>query len=201
MWLTRDRVASYAVTVIVAAGAGFGGGYVGTAFHLGPRGATGPLGAVGPAGPSGPSGAQGSVGPQGPAGPAGAQGPAGPTSIPGIPLLATHGWWPERSARLGGATQCVPPCWLMSFSNPTARVAGADPAPRISQHGRTPGLVSGPRSLPRPTRCKRQSPAPTRWRTQLARREARQCCPSAPPRHATRHGKCSTGAGPLLPVP
>jgi len=78
MWLTKDRITSYAVTVALAAGAGFGGGYVGTAFHLGPRGETGPPGVSGSSGPVGPSGAQGSVGPQGPAGPAGAQGPSGP---------------------------------------------------------------------------------------------------------------------------
>jgi Collagen triple helix repeat (20 copies) len=83
MHLTKGTIASYAVTAILAAGFGFGGGYLGTAFHLGPRGATGPVGAVGPAGPAGPSGAQGSVGPQGPTGLAGAQGPTGPAgSVP-----------------------------------------------------------------------------------------------------------------------
>jgi hypothetical protein len=78
MRLSKDRVASYMVTVILASGAGFGGGYLGTAFHLGPRGDSGPAGAVGPAGPAGQSGVQGLVGPQGLTGPAGPQGPAGP---------------------------------------------------------------------------------------------------------------------------
>jgi Collagen triple helix repeat (20 copies) len=78
MWLTKDRIASYAVTVVLAAGAGFGGGYLGTAFHLGPRGETGPAGVAGPSGATGSSGAQGSVGPQGSTGPSGPQGPAGP---------------------------------------------------------------------------------------------------------------------------
>ncbi len=78
MLLSRERVVSYAVTVILAASAGFGGGYVGTSFHLGPRGEPGPVGAVGPAGTQGARGPEGSVGPQGPTGPSGPQGPAGP---------------------------------------------------------------------------------------------------------------------------
>jgi hypothetical protein len=75
---SRDRLVSYVVTVILAAVAGFGGGYLGTSFHLGPRGLQGPVGVAGPAGPAGLTGAQGSVGPPGPTGPSGAQGPAGP---------------------------------------------------------------------------------------------------------------------------
>jgi hypothetical protein len=43
--LSRDRLLSYLVTVILAAGAGFGGGFLGTSFHLGPRGAQGAPGA------------------------------------------------------------------------------------------------------------------------------------------------------------
>jgi hypothetical protein len=76
--LSRDRLLTYLVTVILAAGAGFGGGYLGTPFHLGPHGVQGPAGAIGPAGPTGPTGAQGPVGSQGSSGPAGPQGPAGP---------------------------------------------------------------------------------------------------------------------------
>ena len=78
MWLTKDRITSYAVMVVIAVGAGFGGGYVGTSFHLGPRGETGPPGVAGSSGPVGPTGAAGAVGPQGAAGTAGAQGPPGP---------------------------------------------------------------------------------------------------------------------------
>jgi hypothetical protein len=76
--LSRERILSYLVTVILAGAAGFGGGYVGTAFHLGPRGEQGPAGAVGPPGPQGPMGSQGAIGPQGQVGPAGPQGPTGP---------------------------------------------------------------------------------------------------------------------------
>ncbi len=74
MWLTRDRLVSYAVTVILAASAGFGGGYLSSAHVHGPRGIAGPVGPTGPAGSQGPAGAQGpagSTGPQGPTGPAG----------------------------------------------------------------------------------------------------------------------------------
>jgi hypothetical protein len=92
MWLTKDRITSYAVTVVLAAGAGFGGGYFGTAFHLGPRGEAGPAGVAGPSGATGPSGAQGSVGPNGPQGPSGAQGPAGPPgTVPSILGFCTYG--------------------------------------------------------------------------------------------------------------
>jgi hypothetical protein len=92
MWLTRERIASSAVTVVLAAGAGFGAGYLGTDFHAGPRGAIGPAGAAGPAGLTGPVGAQGSVGLQGSQGPAGAQGPAGPPgSVPSILGFCTYG--------------------------------------------------------------------------------------------------------------
>jgi hypothetical protein len=80
--LSRDRLVSYIVTVIPAAAAGLGGGYLGTSYHLGPRGEQGPVGAVGAvgsAGPQGASGPQGVVGPPGPAGPSGPQGPTGPT--------------------------------------------------------------------------------------------------------------------------
>ncbi len=92
MWLTRERIASSAVTLVLAAGAGFGGGYLGTNFHAGPRGATGSTGAAGPAGLTGPVGAQGSVGPQGPQGPAGAQGPVGPPgTVPSILGFCTYG--------------------------------------------------------------------------------------------------------------
>jgi hypothetical protein len=76
--LSRDRLLSYLVTVILAAGAGFGGGFLGTSLHLGPRGAQGPPGAIGPAGGAGPTGVQGPVGSQGPSGPTGPQGPTGP---------------------------------------------------------------------------------------------------------------------------
>lgn len=81
--LSKDRLLSYLVTVILAAAAGFGGGYLGTSVHLGPRGEAGPAGAVGPVGqtgPVGPSGPLGPVGARGPIGPAGSRGPAG--SVP-----------------------------------------------------------------------------------------------------------------------
>jgi hypothetical protein len=92
MWLTKERLAGYAVTVAIAAAAGFGGGYVGITFHPGPRGLAGPVGAMGPAGLTGPSGAQGSVGPQGPSGATGPQGPAGPTgAVPSNLGFCTYG--------------------------------------------------------------------------------------------------------------
>jgi hypothetical protein len=74
MWVTSERVASIGVTAIIAAAAGFGGGYFGSS-HIpgapGPAGASGPTGATGPAGPVGAQGPSGPVGPQGPTGPAG----------------------------------------------------------------------------------------------------------------------------------
>jgi Collagen triple helix repeat (20 copies) len=76
--LSKERLLSYLVTVILAGAAGFGGGYFGTSVHLGPRGEQGPAGVAGPAGTSGQTGAQGSVGSKGPIGPTGARGPAGP---------------------------------------------------------------------------------------------------------------------------
>ena len=80
MWLSRDKLVSYAVTVVLAAAAGFGGGYLGTGFHLGPRGDAGPAGQVGATGPSGP---QGPIGSQGATGPTGGQGPVGPAGPAG----------------------------------------------------------------------------------------------------------------------
>lgn len=92
MSLTKERIASYAAMAVLAAGAGFGGGYVGTAFHLGPPGASGPTGAIGPAGPIGPSGPQGPAGLQGPKGLTGSQGPAGrPGTVPSTLGFCTYG--------------------------------------------------------------------------------------------------------------
>ena len=83
MRLSKDRILSYLVAVILALAAGFGGGYLGTSFHLGPQGEAGPMGASGSTGPPGPAGAQGPAGLQGPAGQTGPRGPAGPTgSVP-----------------------------------------------------------------------------------------------------------------------
>jgi hypothetical protein len=79
--LSRERLFSYLVSVVLAAGAGFGGGYLGTSLHLGPRGEQGLVGPVGPAGPQGASGAQGTVGPQGQTGPAGPQGATGSAGV------------------------------------------------------------------------------------------------------------------------
>ena|SRR5256885_2236116 len=77
--LSRERVVSYLVVIILAVGAGLGGGYVGASLHPGSRGEQGPAGPTGPAGLQGATGLPGSTGPQGVPGPAGAPGPAGPT--------------------------------------------------------------------------------------------------------------------------
>src|SRR5438132_4536163 len=56
MRLSKDTILTYLVAVILALAAGFGGGYLGTSFHLGPRGEAGPVGASGSTGPPGPEG-------------------------------------------------------------------------------------------------------------------------------------------------
>jgi hypothetical protein len=77
--LSRERLVGYLVTVILAAGAGVAGGYVGASLHPGPQGAQGPVGPAGPTGATGLTGAPGSQGQAGPTGPPGPRGPAGPT--------------------------------------------------------------------------------------------------------------------------
>src|SRR5437660_12655151 len=104
MWLSKDKALGYAVTIVLAASAGFGGGYVGTAFHSGPRGEPGPAGAVGP---PGPSGTQGLTGLQGPSGPAGPQGPPGPTgAVPSDLGFCTRSGFNE-DYRAGNGDVCV----------------------------------------------------------------------------------------------
>ena len=54
MEFTRERLANLAITALVAAVVGFGGGYYGSAFHPGPKGEVGAAGPQGPVGPVGP---------------------------------------------------------------------------------------------------------------------------------------------------
>ena len=80
MGSNRDKIASYTIATIIAASAGFGGGYIGTTYHPGPRGSDGPQWQVGSPGAQGAVGSQGPIGPVGPRGPQGTVGAAGPAA-------------------------------------------------------------------------------------------------------------------------
>ena len=65
----RAKVVTIVIAVLFSSLAGFGGGYLGSYYHPGPKG---PAGRAGDPGPAGPQGATGATGDQGPAGVTGA---------------------------------------------------------------------------------------------------------------------------------